>query len=176
MKESIKADLLEEEKVLVEMPKTLYTCIMDENNLHNSFYNNNFLYEYRKLINKCDGYYDINTLKRYGVLYSNRESEDSIKLDYKTLKKSKGQYDIRTLDFKIADIDKLDQLNLFYINGRLCGWKKSKTGGKEIVEIKSEDDLMDYNKYDKRFKTIWIVVRAIFAVIVVLACIADYIN
>lgn len=151
------------EKVLVEMSTNLYDYIENEV----------LKYDFdRKLMTARS--YNLDALNRHLVLYSNRESKDNIKLDYKTLKKSKGLYDIRSLDFKIVEANDLDSLNLFYIDGRLCGWKKSKTGGKEIVEIKSEDDLKDFNKYDKRFKIIWTVVWGIITTLNVLVWASHY--
>lgn len=119
--------------------------------------------------------YNFDILNRFNFLCE-RESKDNI-IDYKTIKKHKGLYDIRSLDFKILDASELDSLNLFYINGRLCGWKTTKNGiGKEIAEIKSEEDLMDYNKYDKKFKTVRIIIQGFFTIIAVLACIINWIK
>lgn len=124
--------------------------------------------DFDKTIKFIPNTYNFNILNRFSILCE-RESKDDI-VDYKTIKKHKGLYDIRSLDFKILDASELDSLNLFYINGRLCGWRTTKNGiGKEIKEIKSEDDLMDYNKYDKRFKTVSITIQGILTIIAVLA-------
>lgn len=151
--------------ILVEMPTVLSDYLKRSLNCSN--------YKERpELTTICN--YDSNSLNRYLVLCSNRESKDNIKLDYKTLKKSKGLYDIRSLDFKIVEANDLDSLNLFYIDGKLCGWRKTKTGGKEIVEIKSEDDLKDFNKYDKIFKTVWTVIWGIITTLNVLVWLSHY--
>lgn len=155
------------EKILVEIPVTLSGYL--KNSLNCSSYK-----ERPDLMTICNC--DLDALNRYLVLCSNRESKDSINLDYKTLKKSKGLYDIRSLDFKIVEANDLDLLNLFYIDGKLCGWRRAKTGDREIVEIKSEDDLMDYNKYDKKFKTILSVFCGIATALNVLASIICWIR
>lgn len=150
------------EKILVEIPVTLSGYL--KNSLNCSSYK-----ERPDLMTICDC--DLDALNRYLILCSNRESKDNIKLDYKTLKKSKGLYDIRSLDFKILEANDLDLLDLFYIDGKLCGWKMAKTGDREIVEIKSEDDLKDFNKYDKKYKTILTVILGIFIALYALSSI-----
>lgn len=150
------------EKILVEIPVTLSDYL--KNSLNCSSYK-----ERPDLMTICDCNLDV--LNRYLVLCSNRESEDNIKLDYKTLKESKSLYDIRSLDFKILEANDLDLLDLFYIDGKLCGWRRTKTGDREIVEIKSEDDLKDFNKYDKKYKTILTVILGIFIALYALSSI-----
>lgn len=158
-------DIISAEKILVEIPVTLGDCL--KKSLDCSSYK-----ERPDLMTIRN--YDIDSLNRHLVLCSNRESKDNIKLDYKILKKSKGLYDIRSLDFKIVEANDLDSLNLFYIDGKLCGWRRAKTGDREIVEIKSEDDLKDFNKYDKRYKTIWTVIWGIITTLNVLVWLSQY--